>query len=262
MKSNIIEIDFSEYNDAIEKSLYDQDWIKNLYNDKENIVEFFKDINPSRYIEFAANFIRNPDFRKVIKAKTDQRLNNRFVERILNAGTAEENLNIVNKIQSHTKYYATITENLMHEYSENTRNFLSGTIKPFPEKIEDTWKPIKSFKLITDEFNVVLKLKTNQITCESENEDINNYFIKRNACKDIKRGFLKENQISENSFNKTKRELLNLKQIEIPTNYCLLEKIDSKYKISYRGNQTVKINNEEYSISGSNIKIYQILEVQ
>jgi hypothetical protein len=262
MKTNYLEIDYKEYNEALEKSLFDESWVKNLYYDKENIVNFFKRINETRYLSFAANFMRHPDIKRIVVAKSNCDINNRLVEQILDAGSAKENLRKVNEIKSITNYYANIVTSLLNEYSENTRNFINGVIKPYPENIEDTWKPIKSFRITTDDCQIAIKILNNKISCDNINENLHNYFDSRNKCKDLKRAYLKETQLSHINLKNIKRELLNLKEVQIPTNYCQIEKYDAKYKVVYKGNQTVKYEGEEVSISGNNIKIYQILELK
>ncbi len=262
MKTNFIEIDYKEYNDAIEKSLFDESWIKNLYNDKENIISFFKILNEQRHLSFAADFIRYPNIKKIIMAKKDTEINNKLIEHMLNAGKAEENIIKINEIKSITNYYANITLSLFNEYSQLTRDFISGVIKPYPEQIEDTWKPIKCFRLITNEQEIVLKILNNKVLCNSENKSFVEYFNNRNKSKDLKRGYLTENQISQKAVKNVKRELLNLKEITIPTNYNKINNDNAKYKIIYKGNQTVQYNMEEVSIGGDNLKIYQILELK
>jgi len=46
------------------------------------------------------------------------------------------------------------------------------------------------------------------------------------------------------------------------TNYNKINNDNAKYKIIYKGNQTVQYNMEEVSIGGDNLKIYQILELK
>lgn len=260
-KTNNIEIEYSEYHDALDKSLYDESWIQNLYKDKENIISFFKRLNETRYISFAANFIRNPDIKRVIVANNKNTLNNSIVEQILDAGKAKENKRKVEEIKSITNYYANITVALLNEYSNTTRDFINATIKPYPESIEDTWKPIKTFRLIRENDEMVIKITNKKVLVETFNDDIKNYFNQRNISRDLKRGYLSKDQISESCLKNIRRQLLNLKEVIIPTNFCSTNKNDNNYKIIYKGNQTVEYNNEEVSISGENIKVYQILEV-
>lgn len=255
MNKNDIEIDFNAYTEALEKSLYDQDWVKNLYTDKENICNLLEiSYSNSKLI---AEINRNKNIKSFITAIKDEPNKYYIIERFMNAGSAQENKNFVQRIKNITEQKANIIKILLNEYSFNTRKFIRGTIQPFPESIEDTWKPINSFKIKTNnKKEFVLKIEENIIlTCDND-KSIKLYFESRNKNKNIKRCYT--DIVSENEYNKTKRELLCLKECEINTKY--LNKNEGKYKVLFVGNQTVLNENYEISVYNKNIKILHIME--
>jgi hypothetical protein len=256
MKRNDIEIDFNNYNEALEKSLYDQDWVRNLYTDKENVCNLLEISNNNPKI--IAEINREKNIKSFIKAIKDDPNKYYIIERFMNAGSAEENNKFIQRIKNITEQKANIVKLLLNEYSFNTRNFIKGVMQPFPESINDTWKPITSFKIKTnDKKEFVLKIEEDIITTCDKDKNIKTYFESRNKNKNIKRCYA--NNISENEYNKIRRELLYLKECEINTKYLTNEE-DSKYKILFKGNQTVANNKYEVSVYNQNIKVLHIME--
>ena len=98
-KSNLFTYDFDEYDNALQKSLYDESWVFNLYKDKDNIYDIFKLISNNNYIKEASEFIREPSVKKLILAKSKKILDEKILSRICEAGKSEQNTEYVNEIK-------------------------------------------------------------------------------------------------------------------------------------------------------------------
>ena len=102
-----------------------------------------------------------------------------------------------------------------------------------------------------------MKINENNITTSESNKDFKSYFEKRNKNKNIKRCYT--NNISEQEYKKVRRDLLCLKECDINIKYLKNEE-GSKYKVLFRGNQTVSYESNEISVYNKNIKILHIME--
>jgi hypothetical protein len=257
INKNDIQFDFGIYTEALEKSLYDQDWVRNLYEDTENVCNLLEisQIN-NRLI---AELNKEKNIKSLITAIKDDPNKYYLIERFMDAGSAEVNCKLIEIIKKLTEEKAYIAKLLLDEYTIYTRNFIKGVIHPFPESITDTWKPINSFKIKINNSNeeFVLKINENNITTCESNKDFKSYFEKRNKNKNIKRCYT--NNISEQEYKKVRRDLLCLKECDINVKYLKNEE-GSKYKVLFRGNQTVSYESNEISVYNKNIKILHIME--
>ena len=91
---------------------------------------------------------------------------------------------------------------------------------------------------------------------QSEDDEMKDYFINRCMNKNIKTGYTDD--VSD--FDKLKRKLVFLKFAPL-NNVKLLSISPKKYKVRYLGNQTVKHENNEYSISDEPINIIYLEKI-
>lgn len=256
-KKNRIHIDMGNYKEALKKSLFDEEWISNLYTDKTNILKFFESIGSNRPIKNASQFMESMKIKHLIETKNSSVLPEFACQRFYEAGKSEQNIRMINEIYSETNYYANRIEDLLNEYSENTRDFGEYTIAPFPEDIEDTWKPITRFKIN----DIPVTLAKNSITLENKNHKMNDYFENRKKKKLIKKLYITYKNLSEDNFRFAKRFLLNHKEAQIPVNFASTLSENCSYRITCNANQTVNRNGIEYTLTGNGIHVYHITEV-
>ncbi len=262
-KTNNIDIDLSDYSEAIEKSLYDQDWVRHLYTDSENLMNVIKENNPNAESSIEAiEFCNNPNIKTFANLRSKDLIDYNILETIMDAGNFESNIKFANRIKNKTIYNIELAKSLVNEYSANTREFFYGRIAPFPESVEDTWKPITTFKLTLDNHDdIVIKIDKSKITTNNSHDKFYNYFENRNKSKDIKRMYLNENQITKEQYKKCRKDLIVVKESKLYVT-CASEKNEtSKYKILYKGNQTLNHQNIEIALFNPYIKVYQIMEV-
>lgn len=256
VKTNYIEICLKEYLNALQKSLFDSDWVENLYKDKINIFEFFEKVGKNNTIRNAVKFLETNRINYVFESCDKNILNQNVVDMVFDAGTAEQNKKMIMSLYEQTHYYANIVACLINEYSENKREFFDIKIKPMPESIQETWRPITKFKV-----GETLVEVTNSGLNVMEKGNLHNYFEARKKNKVIKKLYLPESLLSSSDFQAVKRKLLHFKECEINSNYAMTENLNAKYKITLYGSQTVKNDNFEYNIVGKNIKVLHICEV-
>lgn len=164
---------------------------------------------------------------------------------------------LVNNLFQKTSYFSHMIKNLLDEFADTKRKFAHYKISPFPEQPNDTYFPIKKFK-IDSNFGPFLAelIKSGMIIKQSEDDEMKDYFINRCMNKNIKTGYTDD--VSD--FDKLKRKLVFLKFAPL-NNVKLLSISPKKYKVRYLGNQTVKHENNEYSISDEPINIIYLEKI-
>lgn len=257
-KTNQIEFRMDEYADALKKSMYDEEWINNLYTDKENLFRLFERLGRNSPIKNAVKFSETRDIRYLLETKNNLVLPDSISSLYFDAGKPEQTMALINEIYSNTYYYAERIQDLLNEFSNNTRIFLETTIQPFPENISDTWKPIRRFKV----GNHVLSLEKNTIHFENQDNPFVDYFIERKNKKLLKKLFIHYKSISENDYRNIKRRLLNFKEVAIPTHFAYCNQNDASYKITINANQTVRSDGIEYTLLGERINVFHIQEIK
>jgi len=258
-KKNSIKLDLENYRIALEKSLYDEEWVENLYQDKTNVINFFEKVGSKKAITNAIRFIETKKIKYLLQTKDQTVLPEFACQRFFEAGKPEQTLSIISEIYNQTEYFANRIEDLLNEYSENTRNFMEATIAPFPNEITETWRPITRFK-VNDS---IVQINPSGLEFENNNNHtINQYFVERQNKKLLEKLYIKSGAISENDFKFARRKLLNHKDTPIPTNIAYINNENCDYKITCKSNQLVSRNNIEYTITGNNISVYHIAEVK
>lgn len=256
-KQNTIEINFESYKEALQKSLYDEEWIENLYKDKTNILKLFESIGNNQPIKNAAKFMDSMKIKHLIETKKHTVLPDFACKRFYEAGKSEQNIQMVSELFAETLYYAERIKDLINEYSQNTRDFGNFVISPFPQKMDDTWKSITRFKINNEPITIEKK----SITYENKNNKMHDYFENRKNKKLIKKLYISNTCLSESEYNSTKRFLLNHKEAQIPVTHAFEKPQEQSYKITCAANQTVNRNGIEYTLIGNNISVYHIIEV-
>lgn len=239
-------IDLNDYNDAINLSIHDDDWMKIAYGQKENILEFTKDFC-NKPEEAAALYCTKNDISTIIKYKKKQ-INESALHFFLEPNKEENKIALLKNIKNKTKYIAENVVFALNEYSDYTNDFFEATIKAFPENIQNTTKPLATFKVLTNNQEFYIKINNNKLF--SNNASINEYFQERNLNKKIARAFTNIN-LEENI-----KELNFFKQTQIPTN-LLLEY--GKYKVVFVENQSVQYLNSYRTIDGRNFLVKNIM---
>jgi hypothetical protein len=257
-KTNMIELKIEEYADALKKSMYDEQWINNLYTDKENIFRLFEKVGKNCPIKNAVRFAETRDIRYLLETKNNLTLPESISNLYFEAGKPEQTMILINEIFSSTLYYAERIKDLINEYSMNTRTFFETTLQPYPENISDTWKPIKRFKLE----NHVLSIDKNTLHFENQESPFSDYFIERKNKKLLKKLFINYKIVSETDYKNIKRRLLNFKEVSIPTNFAYCNSDNAKYKITTNASQTVNRDGVEFTLLGDRINVLHIQEIK
>ena len=126
-KTNMIELKIEEYADALKKSMYDEQWINNLYTDKENLFRLFEKVGKNCPIKNAVRFAETRDIRYLLETKNNLTLPESISNLYFEAGKPEQTMILINEIFSSTLYYAERIKDLINEYSMNTRTFFETT---------------------------------------------------------------------------------------------------------------------------------------
>jgi hypothetical protein len=255
IKKSDISIKMVEYKNALEKSLYDCDWIKNLYKDKTNLLQFLEQYGIVN-IKAAVKFLETGSLQYIFEAQGKNILNEEVVKIFFEAGKSEQNCMLVDFVYQRTLYNAKITACLINEYAEYKRKFQKTEISPFPKTIDETWSGINTFKINQDVATLTKNTLCFESTCEFKE-----FFDERKKKKHLKKLFVPENLITTQQFQTIKRSLLQFKEFEIPSNYVKINKDISDYQITYYGNQTVRNDNYEFTLNGDNIKVLHINKV-
>jgi hypothetical protein len=247
MKISEVKIFLEDYHMALISSSNDEQWLANTTNYPEIFQSYFKTKNNIDVVS-NGNLIEN-----IILYKNKNKLNC-VPEHIINF---EENKtdfikNNIHETYQKTSYYANILEKLINEFSCNNRKFSSYKIFPFPEKEEDTYLPIKKFKMICNGNVCKATIVRGGLRIDGD-DDMSNYFNKRIISKFMKTGYTDE--IPDEK--KNRRRLLFLKAIPLE-GITSLSKKTGKYKLKFIGNQTVDDDENEFSITNEPIQVTNI----
>ena len=114
-KTNQIEFRMDEYADALKKSMYDEEWINNLYTDKENLFRLFERLGRNSPIKNAVRFSETRDIRYLLETKNNLVLPDSISSLYFDAGKPEQTMALINEIYSNTYYYAERIQDLLNE---------------------------------------------------------------------------------------------------------------------------------------------------
>lgn len=256
-------ISLEDYKEALFTSLLNEDWVGQAYTNEYNMMDWLAGTNPIIAKKAIKEYKKTKDIASLIRAKNQVCFTEQALEMIFEAGKAKTNMKLAEIIYHKTSFYANITKNLLVEYCQNTADHLEAVITPYPRNIEETTRPIGMFQIKTSNSNILhVELSDKCLKVISENEKYKNYFEKRKKSKEIKKAFLKSEQITQETYKKAVRDLINLKETEIPTNKCYSSFENCEYKILYRSNQTVSDQYLERSLMGHNIKVLSITKIK
>jgi hypothetical protein len=261
-----IEVDLKDYKDALFSSLRNEEWVEKAYNDESTMIEWFDPSHSLSARKAISEYKKTKDIASLIRIKNKLCYNEQAMEIIFNAGKSQTNKKLAEIIFSKTESYANNMKYLLYEFCENTGSHITCTLTPFPDNIDETVKPINKFKIkLQDDQSITATVADKGLSIIENNTDLKNiqeYFENRIKSKTIKKRYVAENQIAEAQYKIVVRNLINLKEYEVPTNFCHLTSENCMYKILYKGNQTVSDQQKEMSLSGGNIKVLSITKLK
>jgi hypothetical protein len=261
-----IEINLVDYKDALFSSLRNEEWVDKAYNNETTMMEWFDPTNSLSAKKAINEYKKTKDIASLIKAKNKLCFSEQAMEIIFNAGKAQTNKKLAEIIFKKTETYANNLKYLLYEFCENTGTHLTAQITPFPNDLDDTVKPISQFKIkLNDEKTIITSISEKGLDIienDSKIKNITAYFEERCKCKTIKKRYLKADQISESQYKKVVRNLINLKEYEVPVNLCYLTSENCMYKILYRGNQSISDQEKEISLANTNLKVLSITKLK
>lgn len=260
-----IQIDFNEYKDALFSSLRCEEWVHKAYTNETTMLEWFDTNNSVKAKKALNEYKKTKDLANLIRIKNKNCLSEQALEILFNAGKAKTNIRLAEIIYAKTEYYANITKLMLYEYCENTGKRMDAVIKPYPEDMEDTTKPLNKFAIHIENDKIIKSTvgdkHINILENLSSYQEIQDYFENRQKSKNIKKRYLKSDQLTEEYYKKANRELINLKQTSIPCSNCYLTSEGCAYKILYYGNQTVSDQITEQTLLKKNLKILSISKI-
>jgi len=261
MRKPIFEIDLTLYNDALKLSLHDNEWLSKSFEDKQNIKELLKDVAKQDTLIATNEYIAKNDLSKIFKYKKSRSLDESTILYLFDQNAEQSKINLINQIKTKTTRNACIVKNLLEEYSNSTRDLFDATILPFPDKIEDTVKPITKFKIqINEDKFFSIEIGENELLLDSSTEklaSVQEYFKERKRKKRITRGYLTKEQITPTQVQKLLEKLIYMKEVEIPHTYALKQ---GDYKIVYREHQVAHLEDRDVTINDRNLRILHIGE--
>lgn len=247
MRCNKIKIILDGYHQALLETNHNFNWIENSINYPEIFQEYFGTKNNLPMLK------NNPSAEDMIKYKNKNNLV--FInENAINLAANKEKYlkEALNQTYQKTSYYASILANLLEEFATNTRVFKSYEIKPMPENDDDTYLPITKFKMICNDGECKAKIVRGGLKIYG-NEELENYFDKRILSKLLKTAYT-DNLPNE---KENRRKLIFMKSVPIE-NLKSLSLKPAKYKLMYHGNQTVRKDDNEFSITDEPINVLSI----
>lgn len=247
MRSNEIKIFLEEYHLALLASSNDDQWLNKTIKYPEMFQSYFE-------TKYNIDVISD-DFlvENLIKYKNKNNLScipNEVIE--FQKNKKDFIKNNVNEVYQQTSYYASILEKLINEFSYNTRKAGTFKIYPLPEKEDDTYLPIKKFKLICKNGICKAKIVRGGLKIDG-NDDMADYFQKRMISKFMKTGYLDE--LPDEKENR--RRLIFMKTIPLD-GITSFSKRPGKFKLKFLGNQTVDDGENEFSITNEPICVTHI----
>ena len=250
MRSNEIKIFLEDYHFALLSSSNDEQWLSNSIKYPEIFQSYFE----TKYnIDVISD---NLMVENIIKNKNKNNLScvpQNVIE--FQDNKKEFVKNNIDEVYQQTSYYASILEKLINEFSHNVRKFGSFKIYPMPETEQDTYLPIKKFKMVCKNGNCKAAIARGGSKIDGDDE-MADYFQKRMISKFMKTGFL--DQIPDEKENK--KRLIFMKSIPLDgiTN---MSKKQGKFKLKFLGNQTVDDGENEFSITNEPICVTHIGKV-
>ncbi len=247
MQFNDIKIFLEDYHLALLSSTNDDQWLNNTIKYPEIFQSYFETKNNL----YAVN--DNLIVEDIIKYKNKNGLS--FVpEKVMQFQDNKKDFvkNNIDEVYQQTSYYANILKKLMNEFSFNTRKFGSYKIYPLPEKEDDTYLPIKKFKMVCKDGTCKATIMRGGLKIDGD-DDMSDYFQKRMISKFMKTGYL--DNIPNEKHNR--RRLVFLKTIPLE-GITSLSKTPKKYKLRFLGNQTVDDGENEFSITNEPICVTHI----
>lgn len=247
MRSNEIKIFLEEYHLALLTSSNDDQWLSKTIKYPEMFQTYFE-------TKYNMDVISN-DFlvENLIKYKNKNNLFS-IQDTAMEFQKNKKDFikNNIDEIYQQTSYYASVLEKLINEYSYNTMK--SGTFKiyPLPEKEDDTYLPIKKFKIICKNGICKAKIVRGGLKIDGD-DDMADYFQKRIISKFIKTGYLDELPNEKEN----RRRLIFMKSIPL-NGITAMSKKPKKFKLKFLGNQTVDDNENEFSITNEPICVTHI----
>lgn len=251
MNKNKCEIFLETYHYVLMNSANNPNWQMQLTNYPEIIAEHYGTKNTNL-------LTANSKIKDFINYKNKNNLSYIPLELFESASLNKElSKSIVNKLFQKTSYFAYMIKNLLDEFGDRQRKFRHYKISPYPQKELDTFFPIKTFKIKHDdgEFDAEL-LKNGMMVKNSNDDEIKDYFLNRCISKHLKTAYT-DNIDDADSI---KKKLIFLRFATLPK-VIMFSVTPRKYKVKYVGNQTVRKENDEYSISDEPINILHLEEV-
>jgi hypothetical protein len=246
MRRNISEIFLENYNYALSTSINNLSWQDKITHFPEILSEY---LGTTKTLDIVGDDI---DVQNLIEYK--QKNNLKFISpKVLYLKNNKKDIakKLINNVFQKTSYFAHMIKNLLDEFGENKRKFAHYKITPYPEEPTDTYFPIKKFKVNSDIGSFISELiKNGMIIKNCPDEDMKDYFVNRCLNKTVKTGYLDNIP----NYDHLKRKLVFVKFLPLP-NITNLSVHPKKYKVRYIGNQTVRNENDEYSISNEPINI-------
>jgi hypothetical protein len=209
-----MEILLQDYMYAATSSIGELEWRDKIFKNEEFLTNYFenkKEIVPS--IEDLKLFFENEDVKIIEKirkkhgkideiffANKNQDQEDAFLNKIINNNISEtiRNINIVSDI---------ISENILLKYD---------SIEPFIDSMNETFLPIKKFKIKTADKVTKCKLNGKKVFCESNDKQLLEHFERRNSSRHSK--FYYVSSQYEPNLKEAKKDLLFFKNVNIPTN--------------------------------------------
>jgi hypothetical protein len=246
MRRNISEIFLENYNYALSTSINNSSWQEKITQYPEILSDY---LETTKTIDIVGD---NLDVQNLIEYKNKNKL--KFISPkvlYLNNNKKEIAKKLINNVFQKTSYFAHIIKNLLDEFGDNKRKFANYKIIPYPEEPADTYFPIKKFKINSDIGTFIGELiKNGMLVKNCPDDDLRDYFVNRCLNKTIKTGYIDDIP----NFEQLKRKLVFVKFLPLP-NITNLSINPKKYKVRYIGNQTVRNENDEYSISNEPINV-------
>jgi hypothetical protein len=256
MHKPIITADLSAYHDAMALSLHDDEWFSAALKNKENLYEITKHITKEN-TEVAVNkFLSSKNIGEILKYKKVSMIDETAMNILLDTKSIDSKKSIIDAISKKTEHNCAVTVSLLSEYCDKTRDLFDAQVTPFPENIEDTFAPIKKFKINVGEKHLIVALETNRLVTDNTEHvnSINEYFLDRAKSKNICRGyFCLEN---EQEVANLRNRLLYFKEVKLPMAFANTKEGD--YKVIYRENQICHLGTYDFTIDGGYLKVLHI----
>lgn len=247
MRSNEIKIFLEEYHLALLASSSDDQWLNNTTKYPEIFQSYFE----TKYnIDVIADDLLIED---LIKYKNKNNLSC-IPDKVMEFQKNKKDFirNNINEVYQQTSYYASILEKLINEFSHNTRKIGTFKIYPLPEKEDDTYLPIKKFKMVCKNGICKAKIVRGGLKIDGDDE-MAGYFQKRIISKFMKTGYLDE--LPDEKENR--KRLIFMKSIPLD-GITTMSKKPGKFKLKFLGNQTVDDGENEFSVTNEPICVTHI----